>query len=157
MGDWESTWGMGDSGASMGTSPCWNDDWEQQLLAQGYRPVEEWNEIGHVIKKGEKGKFLPCARVFVFSESQTRYSSAYVRHREEIAKLDAERDLRLSQCASTSNLRHFNSFAAASDWAKANPGRGISRCIACSAFTNGEPNVDNTQRKRYREFDFGMP
>ena len=70
MGDWESTWGMHDSGASIGTSPCWNDEWEQKLLAQGYQSVADWNEIGHVINKGEKGTFLPCAQVFVFKESQ---------------------------------------------------------------------------------------
>ena len=155
MGDWESTWGMSDSGASIGTSPCWNDDWEQKLLDQGYRPVEEWNEIGHVVKKGEKGKFLPCAQVFVFSEAQTQYSSAYVRHREEIARLDAERALRISQCAVTHNLRHFHNFASATEWAKRNTGRTISRCIACGAFTNGDPNVDGARRTQSRQEDFG--
>ena len=153
MGDWESTWGMHDSGASIGTSPCWNDEWEQKLLAQGYQSVADWNEIGHVINKGEKGTFLPCAQVFVFKESQTHYSSAFHRHMKELARLDAERDLRITQCAATQNLRHFHSFNAAVDWAKQNSGKSFSRCIACSAFVNGETNVGRTHRSDIGEFE----
>ena len=141
-------------GHSPWDSPCWNDEWEQRLLDQGYRSVEEWNEVGHVVKKGEKGRFLPCACVLVFAESQTKYSAAFVRHRQEIARLDAERDQRISQCAETYNLRHFHNFASATEWAKRNPGRSISRCIACSAFTNGDPNAESAMLSRSRQADF---
>lgn len=155
MGDWESTWGMGNSGESIGKDPCWNDEWEQELRAQGYRPVKEWNQIGHVVKKGEKGKFLPCARQFVFKESQTRFSLAFLLHMQEIARLDAERDLRIAQCAAQNDLRHFHSFSSAAEWAKGSSGGKFSRCVACGAFTNGEKNVTTTRRRRVNEQDFG--
>lgn len=51
--------------------PCFNDDWEQSLRDKGYQTVKEWNSVGRSVKKGEKGKHLPCARITVFAESQT--------------------------------------------------------------------------------------
>ena len=62
----------GDDGMPYGIdTPSWNDDWEHELRAKGYRTVKEWNDIGRRVKKGEKGTYLSCAKIRVFSQGQT--------------------------------------------------------------------------------------
>jgi hypothetical protein len=70
LGDWQDgydkgIWGL--DGMPYGIdSPCWNDNWEYQLRNQGYMTVVEWVLEGRTIKKGEKGRYLPCAKKYVF-------------------------------------------------------------------------------------------
>ena len=52
-------------------SPCWNDDWEVELLDRGYKTMAQWNNLGRVIKKGQKGIYLSCARCYVFNIKET--------------------------------------------------------------------------------------
>ena len=51
--------------------PCWNDDDEKKLLKSGYKSIQEWNYIGRVVRKGEKGIYLSCARKLVFHKDDT--------------------------------------------------------------------------------------
>lgn len=73
MGDWEDIFGSAGMREDFAPwdSPCWNDDWEHELRDNGYKTVAEWNSLGRSVKKGEKGSYLPCAKIRVFSESQT--------------------------------------------------------------------------------------
>ena len=108
MGDWQNIMSMsGDY--SPWDSPCWNDDWEHELREDGYLTVQEWNALGKIVKKGEKGMFLPCARIMVFRETQTEPSPRAVKGTDPNASL------------------YFETFSEAMDWAKQNPGQSISR------------------------------
>lgn len=115
MGDWEDgkdagLWG--DDGIPYGIdSPCWNDDWEQELLSNGYQTVNDWNLEGRSVKKGEKGTYLPCARMTVFNESQT------IPSKRSNKGTEAESDF----------LRAFGTYEEAMSWAKSNPGKVIKR------------------------------
>ncbi len=91
-------------------SPCWNDDWEHELRDNGYKTVEEWNKVGRIIKKGEKGRYLPCAKIRVFSESQTIASNF---SKGETSKIMTD--------------KHFKTSNEAIAWAKKNPGMVITR------------------------------
>lgn len=75
MGDWQGGYDAGLWGADgipYGIdSPCWNGNCEHELLDQGYKTVKEWKDVGRSVKKDEKGKYLPCAKIRVFSEDQT--------------------------------------------------------------------------------------
>lgn len=89
---------------------------EENLREDGYKTVKEWNAIGRSVKKGEKGKYLPYAKVRVFSESQTVES-------------------RISnQAQNLTNKRHFQTFEEAMLWAKSNPGKIITRSPAGEGF-----------------------
>ncbi|MFC3032889.1 hypothetical protein ACFOEE_10190 [Pseudoalteromonas fenneropenaei] len=114
MGDWQDGYDAGLWGADgipYGIdSPCWNDDWEHELRDQGYKTVKEWNDVGRSVKKGEEGKYLPCAKIRVFSEDQTVES-----------KFSGQSEV------NPSDKRHFNSFEEAMTWAKKNPGKVIAR------------------------------
>ena len=111
MGDWKDgydagLWGM--DGIPYGIdSPFWNDDWEDELRDSGYMTVKEWNAVGRVIKKGEHGKYLPCAKIRVFSESQTTASTF--------------------SNDSDQTKRYFETFEEAKSWAKENTGKVIIR------------------------------
>ena len=50
MEDWEDTFGsVGMSGDfAPWDSPSWNDDWEYDLIEDGYKTVKEWNALGRV-------------------------------------------------------------------------------------------------------------
>lgn len=91
--------------------PCWNDDWEHELRNDGYKTVKEWNSVGRSIKKGEKGKYLPCAKVTVFSESQTITSNFSSKNIAASGTVD----------------KYFETFEKAISWAKVNPGKKITR------------------------------
>ena len=91
-------------------NPCFNDDWEHELRNNGYKTVQEWNELGRRVKKDEKGKYLPCAKVKVFKESQTLES-----------KLTDKSSMKQT------NKNCFQSFEEAIAWARNNPGRAIVR------------------------------
>lgn len=52
-------------------NPCWNDDWERDLLSDGYKTMAIWNKLGRVVKKNEKGIYLSCARCYVFNIEET--------------------------------------------------------------------------------------
>lgn len=108
MGDWQNIMSM-NGDYSPWNSPCWNDDWEHELREDGYLTVQEWNALGKIVKKGEKGMFLPCARIMVFRESQTELSPETARR------------------ATQGKSLHFGTFDEAKEWAKSNPGRSISR------------------------------
>ncbi|WP_090504204.1 hypothetical protein [Pseudomonas borbori] len=110
MGDWEDTFGAAGMSADFAPwdSPCWNDDWEHELRAIGYLTLKEWNASGRVIKAGEKGTFLPCAKLMVFSESQTELSQNTHNPRQNASS-------------------YFDDFSEALDWAKRNPGKSITR------------------------------
>ena len=73
MGDWEDVFGSRGMSEDIAPweHPCWNDEWEHDLLKKGYKSLKEWNSIGRSVKKGEKGTRLPCAKITVFHESQT--------------------------------------------------------------------------------------
>ncbi|MGE6171029.1 hypothetical protein ACLHZW_17480 [Aeromonas media] len=103
MGDWEDVFGESGMQADFAPwdSPCWNDDWEHELRENGNLTVREWNREGRGIKKGEKGRWLPCAKVTVFAEAQTY--------------------------AISDNKMRFDTFREAMDWAKAHPGVSITR------------------------------
>lgn len=101
MGGWQRDMSMrGDY--SPWDNPCWNDDWEHELRENGYSTVQEWNRMGRTVKEGEKGRYLPCARVTVFRESQT-----------------VPRD--------PSIPLHFETYQEAVEWALENPGSSITR------------------------------
>lgn len=91
--------------------PSWNDEWEDELCDNGHMTVKEWNSVGRSVKKGEKGTYLPCAKTMVFCESQTTKDSYINRGK---ASVSAEQ-------------KQFKTFNEAISWAKANPGRIISR------------------------------
>ena len=110
MGDWEDTFGSAGMSEDFSpwNSPCWNDDWEHEYLNDdSYKTVSEWNGIGKIIKKGEKGTYLPCAKKRVFLESQT------VPSKFQSGTIDSE------HC--------FENFEEAMNWAKENIGRAITR------------------------------
>lgn len=114
MGDWQDGYDAGlwgEDGIPYGIdSPCWNDDWEHELRDNGYKTVKEWNLLGRSVKKGEKGRYLPCAKIRVFSESQTgptNFSS--------------------NSNSSEDGKKHFDTFEKAISWAKENPGKTITR------------------------------
>ncbi len=92
-------------------SPCWNDDWEHELRDNNYKTVEEWNKLGRIIKKGEEGRYLPCAKIRVFNESQTIISN--------FSKSENNSELIVD--------KHFKKSDEAIAWAKKNPGRVITR------------------------------
>lgn len=101
-----------DSGGSFAwDNPCWNDDWEHELRDNGYKTVEEWNEVGRIVKNGEEGRYLPCAKIKVFSESQTTTSN--------FSKSENKSELIID--------KHFKTSDEAIAWAKENPGRVITR------------------------------
>lgn len=52
-------------------NPCWNDDWEIDLIAQGYKTMAQWNDLGRVVKSGKKGIYLSCAKRYVFNIQET--------------------------------------------------------------------------------------
>ncbi len=52
-------------------SPCWNDDWEYDLIDDGHKTLQEWNKENRTIAKGEEGIYLPCAKKTVFDKAQT--------------------------------------------------------------------------------------
>ena len=70
MGDWEDVFGSAgmDPDFAPWDSPSWNDEWEYDLIDQGFKTVQEWNALNRIIKKGEKGKHLPSLQKMVFSE-----------------------------------------------------------------------------------------
>ena len=110
MGDFEDVFGSAAMSADFAPwdSPCWNDDWEQSYLDNDdYKTVSQWNKIYRYIKKGEKGKYLPCARVRLFHKSQTRPITTN--------KDDINMDI------------SFESAEEAIVWAKQNVGRVITR------------------------------
>lgn len=89
---------------------------EENLREDGYKTVKEWNAVGRFVKKGEKGTYLPHAKIRVFSESQTAES-------------------RISnQAQDLTNKRHFQTFEEAILWAKSNPGKVITRHPAGEGF-----------------------
>lgn len=78
MGDWQDgydagLWGI--DGIPYGIdSPCWNDDWEHDLRADGYKTVAEWNSIGRSVKKAKKA--------YIFHVQKYVYS---VNHKQQLA------------------------------------------------------------------------
>ena len=52
-------------------SPCWNNDWEYDLIGDGHKTLQEWNKENRTIAKGEEGIYLPCAKKTVFDKAQT--------------------------------------------------------------------------------------
>lgn len=112
MGDWEDVFGSAGMSEDFAPwdSPCWNDDWEHELRDSGYKTVEEWNSLGRSVKKGEKGKYLPCAKIRVFSESQTSPT-----------KFPSNSN------SSGDGKKHFDTFEKAISWAKENPGKPFAR------------------------------
>lgn len=100
-----------DEGNFAWDSPCWNDDWEHNLRYSGYKTVEEWNEVGRIIKNGEEGRYLPCAKIRVFSKSQTTASDFF--KSENNSELITD--------------KYFETSDKAIAWAKKNPGRVITR------------------------------
>lgn len=116
MGDWEDVFGPEGMKGDFAPwdNPCWNDDDEQELLAQGLKTLQEWNDIGRVVKKSEKGIYLRCARKTVFWESQTisRNKNTY----ENGLEVD------------------FSTFIEAIAWAKNNPGQTITRSPSGKGF-----------------------
>jgi len=84
-------------------------DKEENLREDGYKTVKEWNAIGRIVKKGEKGMYLPYAKIRLFSESQTVESRVN------------------NQAHNLTNKRHFQTFEDAILWAKSNPGKVIIR------------------------------
>lgn len=114
MGDWQDGYDAGlwgEDGIPYGIDdPCWNDDWEHDLRSSGIRTVEEWNAIGRVVVKGEKGFYLPCARILIFRESQTILSKF---------NNGSEFD--------TDEKYYFETYLEAKLWAKENPGVAITR------------------------------
>lgn len=98
--------------------PCFNDDWELKLREDGYKTMKEWNSMGISIMKGEKGKYLPCAEMWVFSESQTTTT-----------RFSNNLDINPSK-------RQFDTFEKAASWAKDNPGKAVTRSL------NGEGYIE---------------
>lgn len=82
---------------------------EDNLRENGYKTIKEWNNIGRNVKKGEKGIYLPYAKIRVFCESQTVENRA----NHQINNID-------KKC-------HFQTFKEAMLWAKSNPGKIIIR------------------------------
>lgn len=90
-------------------NPCWNDDWEHEFRDNGFKTVKEWNSVGRTIVKGEKGKYLPCAKITVFSESQTAQSKFS------------------SYSTPSEGQKCFKTYEKAISFAKENPGKAITR------------------------------
>ncbi len=118
MGDWEDIFGSAGMQADFApwNSPSWydDDDWENEVRENGYLTLKEWNAQGKVIKQGEKGMFLPRAKLTVFSEGQVEASNNNSAQRER---------------------RHFDTFEDAVDWARNNPGKIITRSSDGNGFT----------------------
>ena len=103
-------------------SPCWNDDWEHDLRDGGSKTLEELNSVGRVINKGEKGTYLPCAEITVFSESRTSKKKEFKFSDEYKLEFSDEYKLELEHVFET-----FETFQEAMTWARNNPGRVITR------------------------------
>ncbi len=103
MGDWEDTFGSAGMSEDFSPwdSPCWNDDWEQEILQNfEFRTASEWNLSGRIVKKGENGIKLPCARKVLFEKSQT-IPSKYKRAKFKpgwYGKLDRNSLIMLESC-----------------------------------------------------------
>ena len=110
MGGWEDIFGEAGMQADFAPwdSPCWNSDWEDALREKGNLTVKEWNRKGRKVKAGEKGRWLPCAKVAVFSEAQTY--------------------------AVNGNKMRFDTFREALEWAKEHPEKSITRCPISGGF-----------------------
>ncbi len=108
MGDWEDAFGSAGMSADFAPweSPTWNNDWEYELREKGYLTVEEWNQKGRSVIKGQKGTWLTSAKVAVFSESQT---------------------IPNHQSSSTGPKKVFETFEEAKKWSIANPGKVYTR------------------------------
>jgi hypothetical protein len=110
MGDWEDVFGSAGMAEDFAPwdSPSWNNDWEHEYLNDNsYQTVSEWNEVGRVVNKGEKGKRLPSAGKRVFHKSQTSESKF--------------------QGNSDNPEHYFDNYEEAMNWAKENVGRVITR------------------------------
>jgi len=92
--------------------PCWNDDWEHDLRSKGFNSLWYWeNGERRTVKKGEKGRYLPCARETVFSRSQTI----------SMDDLDYDNDF------NADSESYFKTFEEAMSWSKNNPGKTFTR------------------------------
>jgi hypothetical protein len=116
MGDWdyinEHMGGHDEDGLSnFMSSPCFNDDWEHELRDAGYKTVNEWNSLDRSIKKGEKGRYLPCAKISVFNGSQTDITNC-------------SKDKYISGMTGGD---YFETFEEAKFWTRENPGRVITK------------------------------
>lgn len=115
MGDWQDgydqgIWGL--DGIPYGIdSPCWNDNWENELLYKGYMTLQQWNFEGRTVKQGEKGIYLPCAKIHVFRESQTIISDLSNYDNIDQAK------------------KYFETYGEAFTWAKKHPGKIFTRAL----------------------------
>lgn len=83
---------------------------EDELREDGYKTIKEWNAIGRNVKMGENGRYLPCGKIRVFSESQTIESKSSNQ-----------------PVAYPINKQNFQTFEDAIRWAKNNPGKTIMR------------------------------
>ncbi|WP_111859595.1 hypothetical protein [Acinetobacter sp. CFCC 10889] len=76
--------------------PCWNNDWEIELLTQGYKTMAQWNDLGRVIKSGKKGIYLSCARRYVFDVQETeeniRLAKFFSKKRNKLIQVDRKKD-----------------------------------------------------------------
>ncbi|RZG43032.1 hypothetical protein [Acinetobacter wuhouensis] len=77
-------------------NPCWNDDWEIDLLAKGYKTLAQWNNLGRVVKSGKKGIYLSCARRYVFNIQETeeniRLAKFFTKKRYKLIPVDRKID-----------------------------------------------------------------
>jgi len=127
MGDWEDVFGSAgmDPDFAPWDSPSWNDEWEYDLIDQGFKTVQEWNALNRIIKKGEKGKHLPSLQKMVFSEQQT---------------INSQRPFYSEE--------YFATYEEAIAWAKSNPGKPITRSPDGKGFTK------KTIIEKYKEMSF---
>lgn len=76
--------------------PCWNNDWEIDLLAEGYKTLAQWNDLGRVVKSGKKGIYLSCARRYVFNIQETeeniRLARFFSKKRNRLIQIDRKID-----------------------------------------------------------------
>lgn len=76
--------------------PCWNNDWEIDLLAEGYKTLAQWNDLGRVVKRGKKGIYLSCARRYVFNIQETeeniRLARFFSKKRNRLIQIDRKID-----------------------------------------------------------------
>jgi len=76
--------------------PCWNNDWEIDLLAEGYKTLAQWNDLGRVVKSGKKGIYLSCARCYVFNIQETeeniRLARFFSKKRNRLIQIDRKID-----------------------------------------------------------------
>lgn len=77
-------------------NPCWNDDWEIDLIAKGYKTLAQWNDLGRVVKSGKKGIYLSCARHYVFNLQETeeniRLAKFFSKKRNKLIPIDKKTD-----------------------------------------------------------------